>query len=130
MAVLIVLGLEKRITQSNCFNALHIWICHKFGINVEEDGHIHSLSSIQPLLLETKALNLAKVRGYLPWSDRVGGYTDDVLGGLVGRSVEGQGGFAGKNAYLALLGNEFPWKHIGNRAIERYANARVVGYGL
>lgn len=108
MPILIILSLEKRITQRHRLNPLHIDIRDKLRINIKKHGHIHRLARIQPLLLEAKALDLAEIRRHLAGRHRVRGHADDVLVGLVGRRVEGQRGFAGQDADFALLGHEFP----------------------
>lgn len=63
--IIIIPRLEKRITQRQLHNPLHVRIIHKFRINVEEHRHIDRLPSIQPLLLKAKALDLAEIRRYL-----------------------------------------------------------------
>jgi hypothetical protein len=121
MPILVILRLEESITQRNRFNPLHIRIHNKLRVNVKENRHIHCLASIQPLLLETKALNLAKVRCHLARRHTVGCDADNVFAGLVGRSVEGERGFARQDANFALLRCEFPWQHVGHGAVEGYA---------
>jgi hypothetical protein len=79
MSIFIVLRLEESITQCNRLNTLHIDVLCKLRIDVEEDWHIHCFSCIQSLLLEAKALNLAKVRGDLSGRNRIGGYANDVF---------------------------------------------------
>jgi hypothetical protein len=126
MPILIILSLEKRVTQRHSLNPLHINIVHKVRVNIEENWHIDRLARIQPLLLKAKTLNLAEIRRHLPRRDRVCGHSDDILIGLVGRSVEGERCFAREHAHFALLGNELPGQDIRDRAVEGDANARVV----
>jgi hypothetical protein len=121
MPILIIPRLKKRITQRDRLNPLHIRIHDKLRVNIKKHGHVHRLTRIQPLFLEAKTLYLAEVRRYLARRHAVGCDADDVLGGLVGRGVEGEGCFAGENAHFALLGDEFPGEHVGDGAIEGYA---------
>lgn len=100
---------EERITQCNLFNALHIRIIHKIRIDIEEHRHIHCLTSIQPLLLKTKALDLAEIRCYLPRSHTVCRYPNDIILGVVCSSVERQCRLTREDSDFALLGCEFPW---------------------
>lgn len=79
MPVFIILRLEKRITQRDSLNALHTRILCKLRIDVEEDRHVHSFSSVQSLFLKAETLNLAKVWSDLSGCDRVCGYTNDVF---------------------------------------------------
>lgn len=108
-------------------NALHVWIIHKIRINIEEDWHVDRLASIQSLLLKAKALNLAEVRRHLSWSNAVGSDPDNIFRRSVRRGIERQGSFARQDSNFALLGREFPRQHVGYRAVERDADAFVVG---
>jgi hypothetical protein len=130
MPVLIVLGLEKRVTQRHSLNPLHVDIVHKVGVNIEENRHIDRLARVQPLLLKAEALNLAEIRRHLPRRDRVCGNSDDILIRLVGRGVERERGFARENTHFALLGNELPGQDVRDRAVEGDADARVILDGL
>lgn len=130
MAILVIFRLEERIAQRNRLNALHIRIRDKLRINVEKHRHIHRFARIQPLLLEAKALDLAKVRRHLSWRDRVCCDPDDVFVGLVRRGVERQRGFAGQNAHFALLRDKLPGQDVRHRAIERYTDPRVILHRL
>jgi hypothetical protein len=94
MTILVILGFEKRITQRHCLDPLHIRVHDKLGINVKEHRHIHRLARIQTLLLEAKALDLAKVRRNLARCDTVCRNANDIFAGLVGRGVESQCRFA------------------------------------
>ena len=40
-------------------------VCGKLWLDVEEDGHVHCLPSLQPLLLKAEALDLVEVLGHL-----------------------------------------------------------------
>lgn len=126
MPILIVLGLEKRVTQRHSLNPLHVDIVHKVGINIEENRHVDRLAGVQPLLLEAKALNLAEIRRHLPRCDRVRSHSDNILVRLVGRGVESERGFAREHAHFALLGDELPGQNVRDRAVEGDADARVV----
>jgi hypothetical protein len=108
MPVFVVLRLEERIAQSDSLNALHTRILCELRIDVEEDRHVHCLSSIQPLFLEAETLDLAKVWSDLSWCDRVGGHANNVFWRFIGRGVESEGSLAGKDSDFALLGDEFP----------------------
>lgn len=130
MPILIIFGLEERVTQRHSLNPLHVDVVHKVGVNIKENGHVHRLARIQPLLLKAKALDLAKIRRHLPRRDRVRGHSNDVLVRLVGRGVEGECGFAREHAHFALLGNELPGQDVRDRAVEGDADARVVFDGL
>lgn len=130
MPVLIVLGLEKRVTQRHSLDSLHIDIVHKVRINIKENRHVDRLARIQPLLLKAKALDLAEIRGHLPRRDRVRSHSDDVLVRLVRRGVESESGFAREHAHFALLGDELPGQYVRDRAVEGDADARVVFDGL
>lgn len=130
MPILVVLCLEECIAQRDRLNTLHIRIRHKLGINVEKHRHIDRLTRIQPLLLKTKALDLAKVGRNLARCHGVGGHADNVLRGLVRRRVKGQGRLARQHAHLALLRYKLPGKHVRHGAVECDADARVVGHGL
>ena len=130
MPILIIFGLEERVTQRHSLNPLHIDIVHKVRVDIKENRHVHRLARIQPLLLKAKALNLAEIRRHLPRRDRVRGHTNDVLVRLVGRGVEGECGFAREHAHFALLGNELPGQDVRDRAVEGDADARVVFDGL
>lgn len=79
MPILVVLRLKECVTECDRLNTLHVDIRNKLRVNVEEDWHVDRLTSIQPLLLETKALDLTEVRRYLSWCHRVCCDTDDVL---------------------------------------------------
>jgi hypothetical protein len=125
MSIVIILRLEKCIIQRHRNDPLHIDILRKLRINIEEHRHIHGLPRIQPLLLEAKALDLGKVGCHLSWCDRVCRHANDVLFGVVGSCVEGERGFAGQYAHLALLGDELPIQHVGDGAVECYADAWV-----
>jgi hypothetical protein len=126
MPILVIPRLEKRITQRNRLDALHVRIHDKLWIDVEKHGHIDRLAGIQPLLLEAEALDLAEVRRHLARGHAVRRHADDVLGGLVGRRVEGECGLARQHPDFALLRREFPGEHVGYRAVEGYAQAGVV----
>jgi hypothetical protein len=121
MSILVVSRFEKRITQRHRLNALHIRIHDKLGINVKKNRHVHRLARIQALLFETKALNLAEVRRYLSRRHAVRGYSNDILGRFVRRSVKSQGGFARQDTDFALLRDEFPGKDVGHGTVEGYA---------
>lgn len=130
MPILIILRLEKRITQRHRLNPLHINIRHKLRINIEEHWHIDRLTRIQPLLLEAETLDLAEIRGHLTRGDRVRGDADDVFVGLVGGRVEGERGLARQDAHFALLGYELPRQDVRDGAVEGDADAWVVLDGL
>src|SRR6266496_1584611 len=70
---------EKRITQRNLLNSLHIRIVHKIRINIEENRHIHRLPSVQSLFLKAEALNLAKIRSNLSWRNTIRRYPNNIL---------------------------------------------------
>lgn len=127
--IIIVLRLEKRITQRNLINPPHIQIIQQIRVQVEENRHIDRLSGIQPLLLEAETLYLAEVRSHLRGCHAVGRDTDDVGIAPVRRGVEGESGFAGEHAYFALLRHEFPRQDVGDGGAEGYADAPCVGYG-
>jgi hypothetical protein len=80
MSFLIIPRLEKRITQRHRLNALHIRIHNKLGVNVKEHRHIHRLARIQSLLLEAKALDLAKIWRYLAGRHAVRCHANNVFG--------------------------------------------------
>jgi len=46
MSVFVVLRLEERVAQCDGLNTLHVNILCEFGIDVEEDGHVHRFPSI------------------------------------------------------------------------------------
>lgn len=128
MPILVILCLEKRVTQRHSLNPLHIRIGNELRVDVKENRHIHRLPRIQPLLFEAKTLDLAEIRGNLAGRNRVRRHADDVLGRLVRRRVESQCRFAGEDADFALLRHKFPREHVGDGAVEGYADAGVVGY--
>ena len=103
---------EKCIIQSNCFNIPHIWVIQELRVNVEEDGHVYRLSSVQTLLFKAKALYLAEVRRNLTRSNAVRGDANDVGVRLVRRRVECQSRFAGDHTDFALLRCEFPREYV------------------
>jgi hypothetical protein len=129
MPVFIILGLEERIAQRHCFDTLHIDIPRKLRVNVKENRHVHCFPRIQPLLLEAKALDLAKIRRNLTRRYGIGSDADDVLVRSVRCRVEGERCLARQNTHFALLWHEFPVQHIGHRAVECYAYTRVRSYG-
>ena len=130
MPILVILCLEKCITQRNRLNTLHIRVRDKLGIDIKEDGHIDCLSRIQPLLLKAEALDLAEIGRYLARSDRVCCYTNNVFGRFVRGRVKSQGGFAGQHADFALLRDKLPGKHVGDGAVKGDADAGVVDHRL
>jgi hypothetical protein len=130
MAVLVVPRLEKGIAERDSLDVLHVDIIDKVGINVKKHGHVDRLTRIQPLLLKTEALNLAKIRRDLAGGDRVGGDADNVLVRLVRRRVKGQRRLAGQHTHLALLRHKLPRKHIRHGSVEGDADARVRLNGL
>lgn len=113
MTILVILRLEEGIIQRHRLDTLHVRIRRKLRVNVKEHGHIDRLARIEPLLLEAEALDLAEVGCHLSGCDGVGSDADNVLGGLVGCGVEGEGGFAGEDADFALLGDKFPGEDLG-----------------
>lgn len=122
----IILRLEERIIQRDRLNAPHIRVIHKIRVNVKEHGHIHRLTSIQPLLLKAETLNLAEIWRYLARTDRICGYANDVGVRVVGRGVEGEGCFAREDADFALLRGELPGEDVGGRALEGDAESRDI----
>ena len=79
---------EKRVTQRNLLNPPHVRIIHKIRINIKENRHIHRLPSIQPLLLETKTLNLAEVRCNLARRHTIRRHPNYILIRHIRRCVE------------------------------------------
>lgn len=122
----IVFGLEESIAQRNSINAPHVRILDEIWIDEEENRHVHRLARVQPLLLKTETLNLAKVWRHLRRCDRICRHSYDIGLGLVGRSVESERCLARKDADLSLLGSEFPGKNIRDAAIKGDSEATVV----
>lgn len=120
---MIISGLEESVAQRHLFNALHIRIIDEVRINIEEDRHIDSLSSVQSLLFEAETLNLGKIRRDLTRSDTVRSNPNDIIVRLIRSSVESERGFSRKDSDFALLGNEFPRKDIRNGPVEGNADA-------
>lgn len=112
MPILVVLRLEERIAKCDCLDTLHVDICDKLGIDIEEHWHVDRLARVEALLLEAEALNLTKVRRDLAWRYRVCCDSNDVLIRLVGRCVKRERSFAGQNADFALLRDEFPGEDV------------------
>jgi hypothetical protein len=108
MPVFVILCLEECITQSDSLDTLHTRILCELRIDVEEDRHVHCLSSIQPLFLEAETLDLAKVWSDLSWCDRIGGHANNVFRRFVGCGVESKGSFTWEYSDFALLGDKFP----------------------
>ena len=128
--VIIVPGFEECIIQGHRLDAFHIHILQQIGIEVEKHRHIHGLTSSQALLLETEALNLAKVWRNLGGRDAVSRDADDILVGVVSRCVEGQRRLAGQHAHLALLRDKFPRQHVGDGRGKGHADALSVPDGF
>ena len=111
---------EERVVQGNGIDALHRRILQELRIDVEEHRHIHRLTLVQPLLLETKALNLAEVRRNLCWCDAICRHSDDIfLFTLVRSSVESQRSFPGQDTHFSLLRRELPRQYIRSAPSER-----------
>jgi len=85
---------KKCIIQRYRLNALHIRIIHKIRINIKKHRHIHSLPSIQSLLLKAETLNLAEIWRHLSRTDTVGRHTNDVRIRIICCGVERQRSFA------------------------------------
>lgn len=81
---------EEGVRQCNRINALHSRIRSEIWVNEEENRHIHRLASIELLLLKAEALDLAEIRCNLAGSHTVCRNSDDIVGALIGCSVEGQ----------------------------------------
>jgi hypothetical protein len=120
---------EKRITERNLLNPLHIRILHKLRINIKEHRHIHRLPRIQPLFLEAKTLNLAKIRRYLSGRNAVCRHADDIFRRFVRRSIKRECSFTRQDTHFALLGSEGPGKDVRDGPVEGYADAFGGGYG-
>ena len=116
---------EESVVQRNRINDLHSRILKKLGINVEENRHVNSLASIQPLIFKAETLNLAEIRRYLPRSDRVCSYSNNIFFRGVGGSVKSQGGFSRKHAHFALLWDELPRENVRNATVEGDSDSRV-----
>ena len=54
-------GFEKGVGQMDFVNSFEEGIFNKFGIDVKEDGHVHFLVGIQPLLLKAKTLYFVEI---------------------------------------------------------------------
>lgn len=108
---------EKGIVESDRIDALHGRIFQKIWIDIEEHWHVHGLPLVQSLLLEAKALNLAKVRRNLCRRNTVGCDSNDVLIlTLICRSVESQCCFSRQNSHFSLLRSELPRQDIRCRS--------------
>ena len=62
-------------------NSFEEGIFNEFGIDVKENGHVHFLVGIQPLLLKAKALYFVEVLPRLKWNHIV---STDTINGFVG----------------------------------------------
>lgn len=109
---------KEGITQRDSLNALHVQIIQQIGIEIEEDGHVHRLARIQPLLLKAETLDLAEIRRTLRRRHAVRRHANDVAVAVVGRRVKGQRRLAGEHADLALLGGELPGEDVGGGGVE------------
>lgn len=100
---------EEGVVQGDRIDAFHSRILQELGINVEEDWHVHCFASIQPLLFEAEALDLAEVRSHLTRCHTVRRNTNHILLTLVRGCVESQRRLARQHTHFALLRRELPW---------------------
>jgi len=121
---------KEGVRQGHSLDALHVQIVHHVRVQVEEDGHIHRLASVQALLFKTEALNLAEIWRHLCRCHTVCGHADDILVALVGRCIESQSRLSRKHPDFSLLGNELPWKGVRYRGVKRDADALGARNGL
>lgn len=117
-SIVIVSGFEEGVTQCHSLYALHVHIIEQIRVQVEENGHVHSLARIETLLLEAETLDLTEVRRTLGRCHTVGSNSDDVLVTFVGGLVESQCGLTGENSHFSLLRDELPGQDIGDRGTE------------
>ena len=103
---------EKGIGQRDRIYFCHRRVVNKVGIDEEEDGHIDGLSSIEPLLFETEALDFAKIWGHLSWSNTIGSDPNDILSTLVRSRIERERCLPWQDADLSLLWSKFPRQNV------------------
>ena len=103
---------EECIRQRDCIYFCHRRIIDEVWIDEEENRHINSLASVEPLLLETKALDLAEIRSHLCWSDTVGSDSNNVFRALIRCREERKRCLPWQNSDLSLLWGEFPRHYI------------------
>jgi hypothetical protein len=53
--------LEESVAECDFIDARHGRVLGKLRVDVEEDGHVHLLVRVQPLLLKAETLDLVKV---------------------------------------------------------------------
>lgn len=99
---------EKCVGERNRINPLHCRIRYEVWINEEEHRHIDRFPSIQFLLLETKALDLAEVRRNLARRNTICCNPNNVRRSLIRGRVKCKRCLPGKNSDFALLRCEFP----------------------
>jgi hypothetical protein len=105
---------KESIAQRHGINPFHRGVIAKFGIYKEENRHINGLTGIELLLLEAKALNLAKVRCHLSGGNRVRGYADDITLAHICRRIKRQRRLAGQHPNLPLLRRKLPFQDVRN----------------
>lgn len=103
---------EKRIRQCDCIYFCHRGIVDKVRIDEEENRHINSFPGVEPLLFEAKALNFAKIRRHLRWSNTIGSDPNNVLGALVRCRIKSERCFPRQNSDFSLLWCELPGHYI------------------
>lgn len=112
MPILVVLGFEKSVVQRYRPDILRVNIVNELRINIEENWHIDSLASIQPLFLKAEALDLAEVSSDLSWRDRICRHSDNVFRRFVRCSVERKSRLARQHPNLSLLWDKFPREYV------------------
>lgn len=82
---------EESIRQRDGIYFGHRRIVDKVWVDEEENWHIYGLPSVEPLLFEAEALNLAEIWSYLSWSNTIGSNPNDVLSTSVRRCIKREG---------------------------------------
>ena len=105
---------EESIAQSDSVDFVHRGVIVEVRVNEEEDWHIHRLSSIKPLLLETEALDFAEIGRHLSGCDAIGSHPYDVLVALVRCREKCQCRLPRQHTNLPLLWSKFPGHDVGD----------------
>lgn len=103
---------EERIRQRDRIYFCHCRIVDKVRVNEEENGHIDSLPSVEPLLLEAKALDFAEIWGHLRWRNAICSDPNDVLSALICCRIKRKRCLTRQDPDLSLLWCEFPGHHV------------------
>ncbi len=90
-----------------------------------EGKRFESNTRVEPLLLETKTLNLVEVLPHFKGYHVVRGDAVNGAAGAVGGRVEGQRSLPGRHDHLSLLRFEVPRQARGRVRVERYPDLPV-----